>query len=174
MHEPPNLSNISSSWGMKNRQWMVILLTAWLYIHMRQLSSFFGVKIVSTAHGPILFLICPLCINSSTFSFRTLPPWDSSDSMRFDRLALGIRFIWCCIPFIGGNLSDSSLWIIPLDSSNNIFTFSETSVNGVILWPLKHISILFLLICLEEVELISWQFFCHSNWTYRCSLYFCE
>jgi len=44
MQGPPNQSNISSRWGIRNRYRIVILLMARLSTHMRQLSSFFGIK----------------------------------------------------------------------------------------------------------------------------------
>jgi len=80
MHDPPNRFNMSSRRGIGNQYWIVILLMARLFTHIRQLQSFSGVKRIGTTYGLMLFLICPESVlGPSPLEFHS--PLDSSGSV---------------------------------------------------------------------------------------------
>lgn len=94
--DPPNLSSISYSRGIKNWYFTMILLIALLSTYILQLSFFFGVSKSKTTHGLILSHIKPLQSNSFTcsykisYSFMFIRYWG-----KLGRLAPRIRLIWC-------------------------------------------------------------------------------
>ena len=88
---------------------MVILFMRRLSTHSRMLPSFFGTERASTAHGLRLSLMKPLDTNSSTGL------WTSIVCLGFilhvgllGRMALMMRFIWCWMDHLGGNLGGMS------------------------------------------------------------------